>query len=244
MSNVPPDIVAASPALVLVVEDEAKIARILTAYLADAGFRTAHAADGLVAVTMCFAQKPDCILLDLNLPGIDGVEVCRRIRERSTVPIAMLTARIDEIDRIMGLEVGADDYICKPASPREVVARVKALLRRARLTALAPSATSELRQSGVEIDEERLQVRIDGKAIPLTALEFRLFATLANRPGRVLSRNQLIDALHGNARDLVDRTVDSHIRNLRRKLEQANSPEMIRSVYGVGYAMDPGAVEY
>jgi two-component system, OmpR family, response regulator BaeR len=230
---------ALSP-LVMVVEDDAKIARIFLAYLQDAGYRTVHAADGAAAISIFEQGGVDCLLLDLNLPVMDGIEVCRTIRKTSDTPIAMVTARIDEIDRILGLDVGADDYICKPASPREVVARVKALLRRSRREPL--DALPE--RNGIEINEETMQLRIDGRAVALTALEFRLFATLAARPGRVLSRNQLIDALHGNARDLVDRTVDSHIRNLRRKLEQANSAEMIRSVYGVGYSMDPGATEY
>lgn len=226
----------------MVAEDDSKIARIFSAYLNDAGYRTHHAPDGAAALARFHQGGVDCILLDLNMPVHDGIQVCKTIRETSTVPIAIVTARVDEIDRLLGLDVGADDYICKPASPREVVARVKALLRRSKPQTQPNSPIAE--QAGIEIDEERMQLRIDGKAVALTALEFRLFATLASRPGRVLSRNQLIDALHGNARDLVDRTVDSHIRNLRRKLEQADSAEMIRSVYGVGYSMDPGATEY
>lgn len=225
---------------ILVVEDDAKLARIFITYLADAGYRTLRAADGQAAIDLFNREQPDCVLLDLNLPVIDGVEVCRVLRRHSDVPIAMVTARVDEIDRILGLEIGADDYLCKPVSPRELVARVKALLRRAHRAAADQSV-----RAGIAIDEERMQVRIDGKPLPLTALEFRLFLTLARRPGRVFSRNQLIDAVHGGKSELVDRTVDSHIRNLRRKLEQiSEDSEMIRSVYGVGYALDPRAVEY
>jgi two-component system, OmpR family, response regulator BaeR len=245
VTNMPPVVKvppAADAPLVMVVEDEAKIARILLAYLADAGLRSVHAADGGQAMERFAEGGIACILLDLNLPVLDGIEVCKRIRAVSQVPIAMLTARVDEIDRLIGLEIGADDYICKPASPREVVARVKALLRRAALRpAKAPEREPE--RAGFELDEERLQLRIDGKVVPLTALEFRLFATLAARPGRVLSRNQLLDALHGNSRELVDRTVDSHVRNLRKKLTEVNRAEVIRSVYGVGYAIEPCATE-
>lgn len=231
---------APPPAKVLVVEDEAKLARVFTAYLAEAGYRTLQAADGEAGLELWRREAPDCILLDINLPRIDGITVCKTIRAESSVPIAMVTARVDEIDRLLGLEIGADDYICKPASPREVVARVKALLRRATLTAKEAVA-----QQGIDIDNDNLQVRIDGKPLQLTALEFRLFATLAKRPGRVYSRNQLIDAVHGDNRELVDRTVDSHIRNLRRKIEQvAPDGEVIRSVYGVGYALDPRAADY
>jgi len=226
-----------APALILIADDDEKIAAVLADYLKSAGFRTLHAADGDAAVQATRDEKPDCILLDLNMPKLDGLEACKAIRRFSEVPIAMVTARVDEIDRLLGLELGADDYICKPFSPREVVARVKAMLRRTRGSALRDEAPAFL-----VIDHERLQARLGGKPVVLTAVEFRLLATLYEQPGRVFSRDQLINAAHKEWRDVGDRSVDSHVRNLRRKLESVRADvNCIRSVYGVGYAYEAPA---
>lgn len=230
-----------SSARILVVEDDAKIAAILVDYLQQAGFLVEVERDGRRAVTRVRDATPDCLLLDLNLPGLEGIEVCKQVREFSGVPIAMITARVDEIDRLLGLELGADDYICKPFSPREVVARVKALLRRAQPA--ATPATAAL--SGLTLDTERLQARIDGVSLALTPVEFRLLEVLHKAKGRVLSRDQLIESVHADYRDVGDRSIDSHIRNVRRKLDTAlpadagNSHDWVRSVYGVGYAFNP-----
>ncbi len=226
-----------SPALILIADDDEKIAAVLADYLKNAGYRTLHAVDGDAAVHAAREEKPDCILLDLNMPKLDGLEACKAIRRFSEVPIAMVTARVDEIDRLLGLELGADDYICKPFSPREVVARVKALLRRAR-----SAATRDETPPFLVIDHDRLQVKLGGKPVALTAVEFRLLATLHEQPGRVFSRDQLINAAHKEWRDVGDRSVDSHVRNLRRKLEAVRADvNCIRSVYGVGYAYEAPA---
>jgi two-component system response regulator BaeR len=224
-----------APPLILVVEDDPGIASILADYMKAASYDVEVVGDGRVAVERARDAKPACILLDLNLPGIDGLEACKAIRRFSDVPIAMVTARVDEIDRLLGLELGADDYICKPFSPREVVARVKALLRRARGGAAPVPPPGPL-----EIDADAMKVRLAGKAVPLTAVEFRLLATMAGQPGRIFSRDQLLSAAHREWRDVGDRSVDSHVRNLRRKLESAVPGfDGIRSVYGVGYAWEP-----
>lgn len=220
--------------LILIADDDEKIAAVLADYLKNAGYRTLHAADGEVAVSMTRAEAPDCILLDLNMPKLDGLEACKEIRRFSQVPIAMVTARVDEIDRLLGLELGADDYICKPFSPREVVARVKALLRRARANLVSAEQVAFL-----VIDHDKMQVKLSGKPVSLTAVEFRLLATLYAQPGRVFSRDQLINSAHKEWRDVGDRSVDSHVRNLRRKLEAVKpDANCIRSVYGVGYAYE------
>ena len=221
-------------ARVMVVEDDAKIAAILVDYLQQAGFAVEVERDGLRAVVRVRQSAPDCLLLDLNLPGLEGIEVCKQIREFSVIPIAMVTARVDEIDRLLGLELGADDYICKPFSPREVVARVKALLRRAQpLIATRPGATT----ATFTLDRERLLIHIDAVPFTLTAVEFRLLEALHKANGRVLSRDQLIDHVHADYRDVSDRSIDSHIRNLRRKLDPTGAGhDWVRSVYGVGYA--------
>ena len=225
-------------ARILVVEDDAKIAAILVDYLQQAGFTTEVERDGRRAVARVRESAPDCMLLDLNLPGLEGIEVCKQIREFSVVPIAMITARVDEIDRLLGLELGADDYICKPFSPREVVARVKALLRRVQPGA----ATHNASEQGLKLDTERLQARIDGVSLALTAVEFRLLEALNKANGRVLSRDQLIESVHADYREVGDRSIDSHIRNVRRKLDTSSDGtghDWVRSVYGVGYAFNP-----
>ncbi len=228
--------------LILIADDDEKIAAVLADYLKNAGYRTLHAADGEAAVTLTRKESPACLLLDLNMPKLDGLEACKEIRRFSNVPIAMVTARVDEIDRLLGLELGADDYICKPFSPREVVARVKALLRRSGATlgaAHGMQAAEAAKPAYLVIDHDKMQVRLGGKPVSLTAVEFRLLATLHEQPGRVFSRDQLINSAHKEWRDVGDRSVDSHIRNLRRKLEAAHpDANCIRSVYGVGYAFE------
>jgi two-component system response regulator BaeR len=220
-------------AYVLVVEDEPKLSRLLADYLAAAGFETTCLADGLAVVPEVRRRLPDLILLDLMLPGRDGLDICRELRAFSDVPIVMVTARVEEIDRLLGLELGADDYICKPYSPREVVARVKAILRRSQRHGALPA------DAGLTIDEEGYQASWQGRRLELTPAEFRLLRTLASAPGRVFSRDQLLDHLYADHRVVTDRTVDSHIKNLRRKLEQAApQQELIRSVYGVGYKLE------
>jgi two-component system response regulator BaeR len=224
------------PSLILIVEDDAKIADMLANYLHMHGYSTVIADDGLKAVAhMKSAQtQPDLMLLDLMLPGIDGIEVCRLIRAFSAVPIIMLTARVDEIDRLLGLEMGADDYICKPFSPREVVARVKAHLRRA--TGQLVSTPTALPVNTWQVDLPGMRVIYAGSTVPLTPVEFRLFSLLHAHPGQVFGRARLLDAAHLDARDVSDRAIDSHIKNLRKKLDVVR-PEGsgIVSVYGVGY---------
>ena len=219
--------------LVYVVEDEPRLATLLADYLQAAGLRARTFARGDEVEAAVRAEPPSVLLLDLMLPGLDGLSVCRALRAFSDVPIIMVTARVEELDRLMGLEAGADDYVCKPFSPREVVARVKAQLRRRRgeLVSAAPV---------LQLDPERHAARFRGQALDLTPAEFRLLQALAAQPGRVFSRDQLLDRLHDDQRALNDRTVDSHVKNLRRKLETAGAQgEWIRSVYGVGYAWEP-----
>jgi two-component system response regulator BaeR len=219
-------------ATILIVEDEPKLASVIAEYLHAAGYATRTLADGLAVVEEVRSARPDLVLLDLMLPGKDGLAICRELRAFTAMPIIMVTARVDEIDRLLGLELGADDYICKPFSPREVVARVKAVLRRT----TAPAGTGAPR---LAIDAERFAARFDGSALDLTPVEFRLLATLAAQPGRIFSRDQLIDRLYDDGRVVLDRTVDSHVKNLRRKLaDVAPGIEVIRSVYGVGFKLD------
>lgn len=217
---------------VLVVEDDPKISRLLIDYLQAEGLAALAVADGLEAVRLAERERPALILLDLMLPGLDGIGVCRAVRGFSDVPIIMLTARVDEIDRLLGLNTGADDYVCKPFSPRELMARVQAQLRRAqgRLMAEPPPW---------QIDDAQLRVQWRGQALNLTVLEFRMFRLLLSHPGRVYSRAQLLDSLHADERDVSDRAIDSHIKNLRRKVELVDSHfDAINSVYGVGYRFD------
>jgi two-component system, OmpR family, response regulator BaeR len=218
--------------LVLIVEDEARLAHVLEDYLTVAGFVTEWIADGREVVPAVRRRMPDLVLLDLMLPGQHGLDVCRQLRAFSQVPIIMVTARVEEIDRLIGLELGADDYICKPFSPREIVARVRAILRRvSREKAGAPTV--------LQIDESRHSATFDEIDLELTPVEFRLLKTLAGTPGRVYSRAQLVDQLYTDHRVVTDRTVDSHIKNLRRKLDQVSpEQELIRSVYGVGYKFE------
>jgi two-component system, OmpR family, response regulator BaeR len=215
---------------VLIVEDEPKLSALLRDYLVAAGFRTSVLDNGGLVSDWIREQQPDLILLDINLPGVDGLTVCRQVRTFSEVPILMLTARVEEIDRLLGLELGADDYICKPFSPREVVARVRAVLRRARpIDASSPPP--------VVLDQERFEARVHGQVLTLTPVEFRLLGKLASQPGRVFSREQLIGALYADHRVVSDRTVDSHVKNLRRKLIEVGI-DPIAAVYGVGYRFE------
>lgn len=215
---------------VLVVEDEPKLGALLRDYLEHAGFEAVVLASGLGVVDWVREHEPAAVLLDINLPGLDGLSITRQLREFSAVPILMVTARVEEIDRLLGLELGADDYICKPFSPREVVARVKAVLRRGMPV---PAAATPV----VELDEARFEARVHGRPLVLTPVEFRLLGKLSSQPGRVFSRGQLIGALYADHRVVSDRTVDSHVKNLRRKLVEAGI-DPIESVYGVGYRFD------
>jgi two-component system response regulator BaeR len=218
---------------ILIVEDEPKLAALLSDYLKASSYQTQIIADGREVVPAVRAMPPDLILLDLMLPGRDGLEVCRELRTFSEVPIVMVTARVEEIDRLLGLEIGADDYICKPFSPREVVARVRAILRRVQRHADSPALP------GLTIDEQQYRAAFNGEELDLTPVEFRLLKTLAAAPGRVFSRQQLLDNLYADHRVVTDRTVDSHIKNLRRKLQEASpGQELIHSIYGVGYKLE------
>jgi two-component system response regulator BaeR len=220
------------PPLILIVEDEPKLARLLTDYLAADGFATRWIADGNTAVDAVRNGGGALMLLDLMLPGKDGLAVCREVRAFADIPIIMVTARVDEIDRLLGLEIGADDYICKPFSPREVVARVRTVLRR--VAPAAPHAGDRL-----VIDDARFEITLDGRRMDLTPVEFRLLKTLAAEPGRIHSREQLLDKLYEDRRVVLDRTVDSHVKNVRRKLaEIAPAEDLIQSIYGVGYRLE------
>ena len=227
------------PRRILIVEDDLRIADMLDNYLQAQGYSTAILSNGLQVVPEVQRMAPALILLDIMLPGLDGVEVCREVRRFSGVPIIMVTARVDEIDRLIGLEVGADDYVCKPFSPREVVARIKALLRRAegRLGAGAPP-------HGFRVDDNALRIAWQEHWLPLTPLEFRLFKRLLSRPGHVFSRNALLESVHEDFRDTTDRAIDSHIKNLRRKIGKLRPQgSAIVSVYGMGYRFDPDTEE-
>jgi DNA-binding response OmpR family regulator len=221
---------------ILIVDDEAAIRDVLAVYLRDEGFIVEEAADGRAALQSAAAATPDLMLLDLNLPKVSGVEVFRRIRETSDVPVIMLTARMDEIDRIVGLELGADDYIGKPFSPREVVARVKTVLRRSRRVAPMVEAVPAGPPPALEIDRTGHEVRVCGKAVALTPMEFRILDVLAREPGRAFTREQLLDRVSTDAGAVFDRTLDRHVANLRHKIElEPSRPRHILTVFGVGY---------
>jgi DNA-binding response OmpR family regulator len=219
------------PQLILVVDDEPKVTRLARDYLEKQGFRVLAAGDGQSALVTARREKPDLIILDLMLPAIDGREVCRILRRESDVPIIMLTALSEEIDQVTGLEIGADDYITKPFSPRALVARVRALLRRTQGEVRAPSV---IRTGGLEIDLQKHSVTYNGAPLKLTPNEFKILHILAGRPGQTITREQLLDDLHGTASSM-DRSVDSHIKNLRRKLEAVSGESWIETVYGIGY---------
>jgi DNA-binding response OmpR family regulator len=219
---------------VLVVDDEPRIAQIVGDYLRHAGFAVITAHDGATALARARAQHPDLIVLDLALPRIDGWEVARALRRDSNVPLIMLTARVDEADRLQGLELGADDYVTKPFSPRELVARVRAVLRR--VDTRRASADRLLRVVDLTLDPERLTVTRQGAPIDLTPTEFQILATLARQPGRIFTRAQLLDAVRGSDTDAFDRAIDAHVKNIRRKLEpDSRKPRYLLTVYGMGY---------
>ena len=221
-----------TPAQLLLVEDEPKIAAAMHDWLVAAGYAVDLRERGDGVVEAVRRQPPDLLLLDLMLPGEDGLSICRRIREFSELPIILVTARVEEIDRLLGLDLGADDYICKPFSLRELGARVRALLRRTR-----PSPRSAAEECGIVLDADRFEVRVGGSPLALTPVEFRLLRRLMEKPGKVYSRGQLLDASYEDHRIVSDRTVDSHIRNLRRKFAEAGL-DPIESVYGVGFRFE------
>ena len=218
---------------ILVVDDDPRLREVVTIALARAGFATLTAADGQSALMHAAREAPDLIVLDIGLPEMDGLEVCRRIRRGSEVPILFLTARDDEVDRIIGLELGADDYVTTPFSPRELVARVRAILKRS----MGGATDRTLRHGRIEVDRSRHICRIAESAVDLTATEMGLLAELMRAPERVLTRPQLADAIWGAGSPVSDRTLDSHLRNLRRKLAEAGAPEALRTVHGVGIGM-------
>ncbi|MCB9010112.1 MAG: response regulator transcription factor [Ardenticatenaceae bacterium] len=218
---------------ILVVDDEPKIVKLARDYLERSGYAVLTAGDGRTALSMARSEKPDMIVLDLSLPELDGLDVCRTLRRESDVPIIMLTARIDETDRLIGLELGADDYITKPFSPRELVARVRAVLRRVR-GGLVP--TEFIQAGDIEIDLNGHHVSRAGETVQLTRIEFNLLAILAQHAGQTMSREQLLDRLHGFSQDSYERSIDAHVKNLRRKLEpDPSNPIYILTVYGIGY---------
>ena len=224
---------------ILVVEDEPRIAGLVRDYLEHAGFAVLTAGDGAGGLALARARRPDAVILDLGLPKVDGLDVIRILRADSTVPIVVLTARGDETDRIIGLELGADDYVVKPFSPKELVARVRAVLRRADAR---PISSEHMTVGDLEIDMARRRVIAGGRVVDLTPTEFDLLATLARGPGRVWTRSQLLDAVRGFSLETYERAIDGHIRNLRRKLEQdPHGSRYVRTVHGVGYALEEPA---
>jgi two-component system response regulator BaeR len=217
---------------ILIVEDEPKIAELLRDYLQEAGFRVSCLDRGDAVVAIVKKDPPTLLLLDIMLPGMDGKDVCREIRRFSNIPILMITAKVEEVDRLIGLELGADDYICKPFSPREVVARVKAVLRRVH----SPSPGPRLAVGPISLDDATRQVSVDGEALHLTPSEFALLKILMTHPDRVFSRTELLDKVQGYQFEGYDRTIDSHIKNLRKKIsEKLPGRELIQTVYGIGY---------
>ena len=218
---------------VLVVDDEPKIVQLARDYLEHAGFAVVVAHDGQAALAAARAQKPDLVVLDLGLPELDGLDVARTLRRQSNVPIVMLTGRSEESDKLVGLEIGADDYVTKPFSPKELVARVRAVLRR---TERPRSETEIVRVGEITLDVPRMRTTVSGRAVELTPTEFQLVATLAREPGRVFTRAQLLDAVHGVAFESYERAIDAHVKNIRHKLEPIPaSPRYLLTVYGVGY---------
>jgi DNA-binding response OmpR family regulator len=220
---------------ILVVDDEPRIVELARDYLEHAGFRVITANDGRGALDVARHDRPDLIVLDLGLPGLDGLDVTRELRRDGSIPIVMVTARDDELDKLLGLELGADDYLTKPFSPRELVARVKAVLRR---TDRPTDPSDVIRVGELQLDVPRMRTEVAGRSIDLTPTEFTLLATLARQPGRIFTRSQLLDALHGVAFESYERAIDSHIKNLRRKLEpDPRQPRFVLTVYGVGYRL-------
>ncbi len=221
---------------ILIVEDEKKIVDVIRAYLEKENCRVVAAHDGLEAIKILEESLPDLIILDIMLPGLDGIEILKKTRERSNVPVILLTAKSGEVDKIVGLELGADDYLTKPFSPRELIARIKAVLRRKR--GEMPSE-EEIRAGPLVINLDRHEVLLKGKELSLTATEFGILKALAKSPGRVFTRLQLVDIVQGYSFEGYERTIDAHIKNLRRKIEKTPStPKIIQTVYGVGYKLE------
>ena len=221
--------------MILIVEDEPKLASLLSDYLKQSGFDTHILMDGLHVAAWVKQHSPSLMILDLMLPNKDGMEVCKEVRQFSDLPIIMATARIEEIDRLLGLELGADDYVCKPFSYREIVARVKAILRR-----IDKAASKELSASSqlMELDKDKYQAKIQGALLDLTVVEFNLLVVLASEPGRIYQREQLMQAIYKEYRVVSDRTIDSHIKKLRKKIKAVYPEELIYSVYGLGYKFE------
>ena len=221
-------------ARILIVDDEPKIVRLVADYLVNAGFDVSTARTGDEALMRVRTDRPDLVVLDLGLPGLDGLDVTRAIRRNGELPIILLTARADETDRVIGLELGADDYVAKPFSPRELVARIRAVLRRH----AGSGEREQLRASDLMLDVPRMRVVRDGTPVDLTATEFALLAAMARQPGRVFTRSQLLDVVHGVAFEAYERAIDAHVKNIRRKLEpDPRSPRYLLTVYGVGYRL-------
>ena len=218
---------------ILVVDDEPRIAEICRDYLERAGFKVTIAGNGADALTLARTKQPDLVVLDLGLPTMDGLDVTRALRKRSNVPIIMLTARVDESDKLIGLELGADDYLTKPFSPKELVARVRAVFRRVDVGA---GQSDVIRAGDVTLDIPRMQAKVGKRAVELTSTEFELLAMMMRQPGRVFTRGQLLDAVRGDEAESLDRVIDAHIKNLRRKVERdPGKPRYLLTVYGVGY---------
>jgi two-component system alkaline phosphatase synthesis response regulator PhoP len=226
-------------ARILVVDDEAQIVHVLRGYLEKAGFTVLTAYDGREGLRMARTENPDLVVLDLMLPGLDGLDVCRALRRESNVPVIMLTARVDETDKLIGLELGADDYVTKPFSPREVVARVRAVLRRGEAARGAISAPAEILAVGdLRLDAVKRLFLVRGDEVALTQSEFEIMRAMMREPGRVFSREQLLESTQGDAYAGYERTIDTHIKNLRRKIERSpRRPEYLLTVHGVGYKL-------
>ncbi len=223
---------------IIVVEDEVKIARLLSDYLQREEYRVTILSEGTHAVEKIQAKQPAFVILDLMLPGKDGLTICKEVRKFSDVPIMMLTARVEEIDRLIGLELGADDYVCKPFSPREVVARVKIILRRSQASP-AKTLENEIRYRNVSLYIDRFTCEVDGQPVELTPVEFRMLKALMSSPGRVYSRDNLMALAYEDRRIVSDRTIDTHVKNLRKKLSLITAGEgLIHSIYGVGYKIE------
>ena len=234
MLTAPSRTIRAPMTTILVVDDEPRITRLVRDYLESAGFAVISAGDGQEAVMRARTERPDLVVLDLGLPRLDGLDVTRRLRQDGNVPIIMLTARDDETDKLIGLELGADDYVTKPFSPRELVARVRAVLRRHERSSVA----DRLVAGELVLDVPRMRLAVEGRAVELTATEFALLAAMARQPGRVFTRSQLLDAIHGVAFDSYERAIDAHVRNIRRKIEtDPHEPRHLLTVYGVGYRL-------
>ncbi|MGY5449951.1 response regulator [Agarivorans sp. MS3-6] len=223
---------------ILIVEDEEKIAQLLADYLRNDGFQVSILHEGTHAVSAIKASKPAFVILDLMLPGMDGLTICQQVRQFSDVPIMMITARVDEISRLLGLELGADDYVCKPFLPREVVARVHTILRRVRSISMEDSHSS-IQYRNIKLKPEEFKCLVNDKDLELTPVEFKLLQTLLEHPGRVYSREQLMQQCYSDNRIVSEQTINSHIKNLRKKItEAANGEEVIHSIYGIGYKVE------